>query len=691
MEFVDGVTLRDRIQTELPDPKSAIECAIQITDGLSKAHEKGIIHRDIKSDNIMVTRDGLVKIMDFGLAKLRGVSSLTKSGSTVGTLSYMSPEQLHGLDSDQRTDIYAFGVLLFEMITGRLPFQGAHEAALMYEIANAVPPSPSTLRTDLDSRVEKIVLACLAKDRENRPQSIQRVATELRDIRGSATVRVETPAPSPKNNRQRWTTRVMMLTAVAGLILVGAVVAAVLITRPEEPIDSIAVLPFTNQSRDPDAEYLSDGITDQIMNKLSQIPTIRVIPRSTVFTYKGRENQAQKVGEELKVKAVLVGRVLQRGDNLTIQTELVDVRKQAQLWGEQYNRKMTDILELQEDIAKQISSNLRLRLTGEEKRKLAKRYTENTEAYQLYLKGNFLIQKATPEGLTKGLELMNQALKLDPNFALPYIGRAYYYLVATDFYISPGEAMPEIKKDVIRALELDEENSEAHTLLAGYYMWYAWDWSASEKEYQRALELNPSSYMVHEFYAWLQTAHQRTDEAIQQARKSVELEPLLPEPQAFYSLMLFFAHRYGESLTQLQKAAELDPNYPFVSLLFGFYYTHEGKSPEAIRALQKSHDLFSAPWSHARLAYGYAKAGRRAEALAILDSLRNQSQKAYVASDIVASVYVALGDKEKAFEYLEKGYQERAGWMLWLKVDPIWDPIRSDPRFDVLLRRMKLQ
>jgi serine/threonine protein kinase/Tfp pilus assembly protein PilF len=690
MECVDGATLREKIAAGSMQSADYITFAIQIADGLSKAHEKGIVHRDIKSDNIMVTRDGLVKIMDFGLAKLRGVSSLTKEGSTVGTLSYMSPEQLHGLEPDHRTDIYAFGVLLFEMITGRLPFQGMHEAAVMYEIANAIPPAASTLRADVDPRVEKIVLACLEKDRENRPQSIQVVAAELRDIRGSAGVRVDASHLLPTMQSRRWTKKTIIGTALTGFLIVSGIVAAILLSRPEEAIDSIAVLPFTNQSRDPDAEYLSDGITDQIMNKLSQIPSIRVIPRSTVFTYKGKENQAQNIGEELKVKAVLVGRVLQRGDNLTVQTELIDIRKQAQLWGEQYNRKMTDILELQEDIAKQISSNLRLRLTGEEKRKLTKRYTENTEAYQLYLKGNFLIQKATPEGLTKGLELLNQALKLDPNFVLPYLGRAYYYLIATDFYMSPSVAMPEIKKDVTRALELDEENSEAHTLLASYYMWYAWDWSASEKEYRRALEQNPNSYLVHELYAWFLGAHQRTDEAVQQARKSVELEPLLPEPQAFYSLILYFSQRYGESLTQLQKAAELDPNYPFVGLAFGFNYIHQGKLSEAVKAFQRCHDVFAAPWSYARLAYGYAKAGRKAEALAMLDTLRIQSKQVYVASDIVASVYVALGDKEKAFEYLEKGYRERAGWMVWLKVDPIWDPIRPDPRFNALLKKMNL-
>jgi serine/threonine-protein kinase len=391
------------------------------------------------------------------------------------------------------------------------------------------------------------------------------------------------------------------------------------------------------------------------------------------------------------VKAVLAGRVLQRGDNLTIQTELIDVKKQAQLWGEQYTRKMTDILELQEDIAKQISSNLRLRLSGEEKRKLAKRYTDNTEAYQLYLKGNFMIQKATQEGLSKGLEYMNQALKLDPNFALPYIGRAYYNAIATDFWLAPSVAMPEIKKDASKALEIDEENSEAHSWLGFYYMWYAWDWSRAEKELQRALELNPNSYAVHEVYSWLLIAQLRTDEGIRQGQKAADLEPLLPEPLAFYSMMLIYAHRDEESLAQIQKASELDPQYPFTNMVLGFCYARLGKSSESCRAFEKSHDLFAAPWSHARLAYGYAKAGRKAEVRAILDTLAHQRDNLYVASDVVASVYVALGDKQKAFEYLEKGYQERAGWMLWLRVDPIWDPIRSDPRFDSLLRRMKLK
>jgi eukaryotic-like serine/threonine-protein kinase len=690
MEFVDGATLKQKMQSGTLDVRSAIGYAIHIADGLSKAHEKNIIHRDIKPDNIMVTDDGLVKIMDFGLAKLRGVSSLTKSGSTVGTLAYMSPEQFQGMDCDARTDIYAFGVLLFEMITGVLPFQGAHEAALMYEITNVAPPALSAFRSDVDPRLEKVVFMCLSKDREHRYQSVHRLAADLREILTSSGVAGKSPALAREIERTGWTKRNTTQATAAVLVVIAVVAAAIFLTRSVETIDSIAVLPFENQSHDPNTEYLSDGITEQIINTLSQIPTIRVIPRSTVFVYKGKEIRAQNVGEELKVKAVLTGRVLQRGDNLNIQTELIDVKKQAQLWGEQYTRKMTDILELQEDIAKQISSNLRLRLTGEEKRKLVKRYTENTDAYQLYLKGNFLIQKATPEGLSKGLELMNQALKLDQNFALPYIGRAYYNCVATDFYVSPAEAMPEIKKDVTRALELDGEISEAHTFLAWYYLWFAWDWPSAEKEYQRALELNSNSYMAHEFYSWLLIARGQTEEALQQARKSVELEPLLPEPQAMYSLMLFYARRYEESLTQLQKASELDPNYPFTSLISGLCYTQQGKSSEAIGALRKSHELFAAPWSHARVAYGYAKAGRKAEAHAILDTLKNQAKREYVASDIVASVYVALGDKEKAFEYLEKAYQERAGWMIWINVDPIWDPIRSDPRFDALLKRMNL-
>lgn len=698
MEFVDGTTMKDKLPIQ--KFQEALTYALQIGEALHEAHDKGIVHRDIKCENIMVNSKNQVKVMDFGLAKLKGSLKLTRTSSTVGTLAYMAPEQIQGGEVDARSDIFSFGVVLFEMLTGHMPFRGEHEAAMMYSILNDEPESVQMTRKEVSADIDRIIRRALEKDPEDRYQHIDDMVSELRRSQKQST-RISRPTPGempvrptsgvvaesqeagssvsgtrapvqPKN-------RVRQLVVVGGVcaFLVAGYLGYVSFFGKPPSIDSIAVLPFTNVGADLDTEYLSDGITESLINTLSQLSNLTVMSRSSVFHYKGKEVDPLKAGKELGVKAVLVGRVIQRGENLQISTELVDVSNNTHLWGEQYTRKMTDILELQEDITKHISFNLRLRLSGEEMKKLAKRYTENTEAYQLYLKGNFLIQKATPEALAKGLELLNQALKLDANFALPYIGRAYYYAIATDFYIAPREAMPEVMKDAKRALELDEELSEAHNWLGWYYLWYEFDWLRAEKEFQRSIEINPNSHLGHEYYSWLLIARQRTDEAIREARKGAELEPLSPEPQAMYALVLFFAHRFDESLIQLQKVSELDPNYPFYSMFTGFCFIQQGKFSEAVALLRRSHDLFAAPWSHARLAYAYAKSGKMGEARAILDTLRNQQRKVYVASDIVASVYVALGEKEKALEYLEKGYEERAGWMIWLKVDPIWDPVRS--------------
>jgi serine/threonine protein kinase/Tfp pilus assembly protein PilF len=694
LEFISGGTLKSKIKKLKAEGKQfsnteVVNYAIQIAEGLGHAHRNQIIHRDIKSDNVMLTGEGKIKITDFGLAKLRGANQLTKTGSTIGTLAYMAPEQIQGENVDARADIFSLGVVIFEMLTGTMPFRGEHEAAIMYSILNEDPQPIEQINSSVPPELIQIVKGTLAKNPDARYQSMQDVVRDLSEFQSSASV----SSASVRNEKRKPNSVKLFRPAilVPALVVLAAVVAGlVFFGHGDATIDSIAVLPFVNQSHDPDAEYLSDGITEQIINTLSQIPSVRVIPRSTVFSYKGKAIQAQAIGEQLKVKAVLTGRVLQRGDNLNIQTELIDVGRQSQLWGEQYTRKMTDLLELQGDIASQISSNLRLRLTREEKKKLARRYTENNEAYQLYLKGKFLIQKITPEDVSKGLELLQQSLKLDPNFPLPYIGIAYYNLIATDFYISPAEAMPEVEKNARRVLELDPDISEAHTFLASYELWYDWDWATAEKEFLRAEALNPNSCAAPEFYSWLLITQHRTAEALQQAAEAAKLEPLSVEPQAFYALMLLFARRYDESLVELQKASELDPNYPFVFLIRGLLYAQQGKTSEEITLFRKAHELFAAPWSHARLAYGFARSGKKTEALAILDSLKNEEKTKYVSWDMVASVYVALGDKDKAFEYLEKGYQERAGWMIWLKVDPIWDPLHSDRRFEALTKKMNL-
>jgi adenylate cyclase len=455
-------------------------------------------------------------------------------------------------------------------------------------------------------------------------------------------------------------------------------------------IDSIAVLPFENAGANKDLEYMSDGITESLINYIYNVTSLRVITRSTVFQFKGKDAQAQKIGKELGVKAVLTGRIISRGDSLNIQVELVDIQKQAQLWGEQYNRSMTDFLAVQQEIAGTISEKLRLRLSGTEKKNLLRQYTENNEAYQLYLKGNYFIQKATPGELAKGYDLLNQAIKLDPNFPLPYIGIAYYYFVMTDYYLAPAIAMPELKKAADRALQIDEELAQARALSGWYDLWYAWNWNGAKEQFRTAIDLSPNEYLPHFFYSWYLSAWGRFDESIEEGKRFAELQPLSPEGYTFYGLMLYYAGKYDDAIAQFQKALDLDPNYPIDYLYLGFCDIQKGNLAKAVAEYQRAHALLNSPWSLARLGYAYAKAGNRQEAMSILDSLEQQAKRMYVASDIVATIHVALGDHDRAFEYLQKGYEERAGSMIWLRVDPVWNPLRSDQRFIAILNKMGL-
>ncbi len=690
MEYVDGVTLRQKAPVAKVD--EAIVYAIQIGEALQEAHSKGIVHRDIKSENIMVSSKNQIKVMDFGLAKLKGSMRLTKTSSTVGTLAYMAPEQIQGREADSRSDIFAFGVLLFEMLTGKPPFRGEHEAAIMYSIVNEEPQPIEQFNNNIPSGLTEILKRALEKSPDARYQSMQDVVNDLSLLRSGGTL---PSASAHREGGRRFTGIPKLLRPVIlipVLVVLGVVVAGLLLLgRTDTIIDSIAVLPFENASANKDLEYMSDGITESLINSLSKVTSLRVLPRSTVFQFKGQDAQAQKIGKELGVKAVLTGRIISRGDNLNIQVELVDIQKQAQLWGEQYNRPMTDFLAVQQEIAGTISEKLRLRLSGTEKKNLQRQYTENTEAYQLYLKGNYFIQKATPEELAKGYDLLNQAIKLDPNFPLPYIGIAYYYFVMTDWYLAPAIAMPEIKKAADRALQADEELALAHALSGWYDLWYAWNWNSAKEQFRTAINLSPNEYLPHFFYSWYLSAWGKFDESIEEGKRFVELQPLSPEEYTFYGLVLYYAGKYDDAIAQFQKALDLDPNYPIAHLYLGFCDIQKGNFAKAVAEYQKAHTLLNSPWTLARLGYAYVRAGNRQEAMSILDSLEQQAKRMYVASDIVATIYVALGDHDRAFEYLQKGYEERAGWMIWLRVDPVWNPLRNDPRFATLLKKMDLE
>ena len=486
-------------------------------------------------------------------------------------------------------------------------------------------------------------------------------------------------------------------TLAAGLMIAALLIGGGLWWRSRQvaaalPIDSIAVLPFVNQNRDPDTEYLSDGLTESIINSLTSLRNLKVIPRSVAFRYKDKAADPQKIGDELRVNAVLSGRVMQRGDNLTISVELDDLRYGKELWGEQYNRKVADLLAVQNDIAGEISQRLLLQLSGEDRRKLTRGSTENPEAYQLYLKGKYYTAKFTKEGLEKGIQYFNQAIATDPNYALAYSGLAQYYVVADDWFMSPHDSMPKASVAARKALAIDDTLADAHSTLGEVAHFYEWDWTTAEREFKRAIELNPNDSGTYESYSWLLLDFGRMDEAIAEGKRAVQLDPVSPETNTYLGIDFVFARRYDQAIDQLRKTIELDSTYWYAHNILGRAYEASGKLPEAIAEFQRAlqlEDGVAENWCN--LGHAYALSGKRGEVEKIIAHLKEFSAHNYVPSYNMATVYAGLGDKDQAFTWLNRAYEERSdNLVLFIKVDPQMDSLRSDPRFADLLRRIGL-
>ena len=742
MEHIDGQTLRELIRNHT-DLRKLLRLLQHAAEGLAKAHAAGIVHRDLKPENIMVTRDGHAKILDFGLAKLIETKRPSDTSSEVatailpqpsqpgmvlGTVGYMSPEQAQGRtdEIDQRSDIFSFGCILFEAVTGRKAFEGKDAVESLNKIIRE-PVSPiRDLNPSAPADLQRVVRRCLAKDMDERYQTLKDVAIELKEVRreleasGIDTVvptsmdiqtkelpgaTTSTPISMPPASRsQRASSAEYVVTGIKQHKLAGAVTLLFIVIgaagvglylharNTESAIESIAVLPFDNQSNDPDADYISDGIAESIINSLARLPNLKVIPRSIAFRYKGKPVDPQKTGEELRVNAVLTGRVVQRGDNVTISVELDDIRYGKQLWGEQYNRKPADLLAVQSDIANEVVQRVRWQPTGEQRQKLTKGATENPAAYQLYLKGNFFASKFTKEGLQKGLDYFNQAIAVDPNYALAYTGVGFYYVGANDWYQSPKEAMPKARDAARKALAIDDTLADAHLLLGTVAHWYDWDWATAEREYRRAIELNPNDPRPHEFYSWfLSTNMARADEAIAEAKKAQQLDPVSAETNQFLGGAYFFARRYDEAIDQLRKAAEFDPDYWLAHEFLGQAYEQKGKLPEAIAEFQRAHQIegtFAEPT--AMLGHAYALSGKQSEALKIIDQLKDLSSHSYVPPYNIAAVYAGLGDQDRTIEWLNRAYAERSFYLPWVGVDPHMDALHSDPRFADLVKRVGL-
>ena len=709
MEFIDGETLRNHIHGKALPVAELLELGIQIAEALDAAHSEGIIHRDIKPANIFVTKRGRAKVLDFGLAKLvpKGVaiadddsggesSSSTSTSTSIagiisGTPSYMSPEQVRGDALDARTDIFSLGLVLYEMATGRQAFGGGTGGAIIEAVLTRSPVSVRAINPDIPAALEAIIEKALHKDREQRYQhaadllaDLQRLKREIdsgRTDQAGDSVSLLASTSGPVSSTSHAVSRTT--TPQSGSFRAP---------RASKTISSLAVLPFENVSRDPENDYLSDGITRSLINNLATVPKLRVMAQSTVFRYKGREIDPQGIGRELNVRAVLTGRMMQSGGSLRIGTELVDVATGSLLWGAQFDRKPGDIFVIQDEISSEISGKLRLQLTHAEKKRLVKRHTEDAEAYRLYLQGRHHWNRWTEEGFYKAIGYFQQAIEKDPSYALAHDGVAdCYVLLGWNSYLPPKDAFPKAKVAAMAALEIAPDLGEAHTDLAAVLWLHDWQWAEAQNEFKRSLELNPCYPTANHYYAECLMTLGRNAEALARMKKSLELDPLSLIINVAIGWAYYHARQYDEAVAQLLRAVELDPNYPMTFWILGLIYRETARYDLAISAGEKGVNLSGgSPLMRAALAQTFAAAGAPEKAIEIADELNELAKQRYVAPHFFAGIYVGLGEHDRAIEYLEKSCAEHCHWLIYLHVDPSMDDLRNDPRFQDLLRRVGL-
>jgi serine/threonine-protein kinase len=737
MEFVEGQTLRQRMKQGLKMDET-LEIAIQIASALAAAHSVGITHRDIKPENIMLRRDGYVKILDFGLAKLTETAFLrgsdpavtyaesieraedhyatllqestleapkeTSPGVILGTISYMSPEQARGLKVDTRTDIFSFGITLYEMIAGRSPFEGKTTADMMVSILDRHPIPISRYVRNTPAEFERIIFKALVKDRDRRYQLAETMLTDMRRLQRRmlldaawdqttelsldevAASRRHSSRDSGKDSGSKDSERTASGSARSSSGRSSG--------SQRAPLDSLAVLPFFTMSGDPNAAYLAEGIPESLIINLSRLSELRVMAWSTVVRFRGREVDALEIGRDLGVRAIFAGRMYQFGEDLVIKTELVDVNDGSQLWGAQYRRKLDDLGAIEQELSLEICERLRLKLNEEERRRLAKRYTENAAAYQAYLKGRYYWNQRTAKALRKAIESFEEAIKLDDGYALAYAGLADCYCLVSIYGGAPPKAvMPRAKTAAMKALDIDDGLAETHTSLAVALVWFDWDWEASEREFKRAIELNPHYAVAHHWYGSVLLAAQgRFDEALASEKRALALEPMSLVINSNLGFICYQASRFDEAIEHLQRTLEMDEDFVYARFHLGLCHAHRGDYDKAIAELRLAIEQAGGRGAliQAALGYSYAVAGMRDEALEILAQLQTIPMNRDVSPFYLAMIHAGLDDKEQALKWLESACEERYNWMVWLGVEPMFANLRDTAPFAAMLRKIGL-
>jgi serine/threonine-protein kinase len=725
-ELIEGENLREAFGSTDLDVHGVFEITIQVATGLAAAHEKGIVHRDIKPENVMVRHDGYVKVLDFGVAKLLENFAQplnmegpgrpkfnTSEGLVIGTATYMSPEQVRGIKVDERTDVWSCGVMLYEMLTRKSPFAAISLADIVVAVLDHEPSPLENYLQDVPSELQRIVSKALMKNREDRYQTIKDMLLDLKAFkqemeftaklkRSASTGQSQTPTESGAVRTQREAVNTAgLLSKIKQRKLAVAILASALVllivgvgywfSRTDgttTSIESIAVMPFENVTHEQNSEYLSDGVTESLINSLSQLPHIKVIARNSVFTYKNQTVDLQQIARQLSVQAVLTGRVLMQGDTLDVHVALTDARNNTQIWGAHYTRRAADIFAVQDEIARQVTDALRVRLTGAQQEQVTKRYTDNAEAYRLYLQGRYYFNEASEGNLAKAVSYFDRAISLDPRFALAYAARANALFSMGDFSLPMKEAVARAREDATTALRIDSQMSEARLVLANIKFQYDWDFAGSDEDFKQVIALDPNYAEAHHEYMYYFAMTGNPSRALTEIDLAQQLDPVNPIIVVDTALPYYLSRQYEESSEQFRKGMEMFPSFYLPHMGLGLSLIAKGDVAAGIQELETGKSLEANPIVIGNLAVAYTRAGRQDEARKLLNDLKDESKTRYVAAYYIAIIYAGLGEKDQAFAWFEKAYQDRSWWLVWLKVDPLVDSLRSDERFNALIHRI---